>query len=366
MQGFVRKFDPILLGSAVFLMGIGIVVLFSINVNQAIERPDFNAWYQLIFAAIGLGAMYALWKTDYRQWQRLALMMYGVSIVLLAAVLFVGDSAGGATRWIDIGPFRFQPSELTKFALILLLARLFANRGERAQSISMVGLSLMYLILPIALIFLQPDLSTSISLGFIWFVMLLVSQFPKPLLIVGLLVVSALVPLIYPNLEPYQQARINTFLDPGADPQGSGYNVAQSTIAVGSGQLFGKGLDGGTQSQLNFLPAQQTDFIYAVIAEKLGFIGASMVLLAFLILISRCLFIAYRAKDRFSYYLASGVAAYFVFHSVVNIGMNIGLLPVTGLPLPFVSYGGTNLLISWMMLGLLMSVQAHDHELHFV
>lgn len=365
MSGLIRKFDPILLGCALFLMGIGIVVLFSISVNQAIDKPDFNAWYQVVFAAIGMLCALLIWQTDYRQWQHNSLVFYAITILLLVVVLFAGDTAGGATRWIDIGPFRFQPSELMKFALILLLARLFANRGGKRQSLSMLALSLLYVAVPAALIVVQPDLGTSISLLFIWFVMLMISQFPKPLLVLGLVATVGIVPLVYPSLEPYQQERINTFLDPSADPQGSGYNVAQSTIAVGSGQLFGKGLDGGTQSQLNFLPSQQTDFIFAVIAEKLGFVGASLVLIAFTTIISRAFYIAYRAKDRFSYYLASGVGAYFVFHALINIGMNIGLLPVTGLPLPFVSYGGTNLLVSWLMLGLLLSIQTHDHELHF-
>jgi rod shape determining protein RodA len=286
-------------------------------------------------------------------------------LISLIAVKIIGHSALGATRWINLGFFQFQPSEFAKIILIIVLAKYFSDHYDQMDRPRYLLISLGYALVPIALVLTQPDLGTALVLGVIWLVMAVVSR--VRLVHLGAMVLAGLaaIPLVVPHLKPYQRARIETFLNPTADPLHSGYNVVQSTIAVGSGQVFGRGLAAGSQSQLNFLPSQHTDFIFAVLGEKMGFIGGMLVILLFTALLLRAIVIAARASDRFGLLLATGVTAMLLFHVFVNIGMNIGLLPVTGIPLPFISYGGTSLLVSMLALGLLESVAVRRRKIQF-
>jgi len=230
-----------------------------------------------------------------------------------------------------------------------------------------LGLSLLYVAVPAALVMRQPDLGTALVLVVIWLAMALVSRIRKLHLAALALVGLALMPLGLNLLKPFQRARIETFFNPTADPLGTGYNAYQSTVTVGSGQLFGQGLAAGSQSQLNFLPslAQHTDFIFAVTAEKLGFVGAGLLLLMFGVLFYRGVVIAHRAQDRFGLFLATGIVAMLAFHVFINVGMNMGIAPVTGIPLPFFSYGGTSLIVALTCIGLLESVALRRQKLQF-
>lgn len=361
----LRRVDWLLIGSSIILLGIGLLVLQSINYKDASLAQDFNPAKQIIFAVFGLGMMVLFAKTDYRLWFRLGNIWYAIGLFLLFLVLFFGTNAQGATRWINIGPLQFQPTEFIKLGLIMVLARFFTKHNEEMRLARYFLLSLVIVLVPAILVMIQPDLGSALVIGFIWFVMVIVSNANKWHLVALILAGLAFMPIAYTQLHPYQIKRIETFANPASDPRGSGYNVVQSTIAVGSGGLMGKGLSSGSQSQLNFLPSQQTDFIFAVLSEKLGFLGAGLVLALFVTLLARISIIAWRASDRFGLLMATGILAYFSFHIIINIGMNLGIMPVTGLPLPFISYGGTNLIISLMAIGILQSIALNREGLEF-
>ena len=221
------------------------------------------------------------------------------------------------------------------------------------------------MLVPTALVMSQPDLGTAMVLSFIWLAMVLSTKVQKKYLAAIFVAAAVTMPLAIGFLQPYQKARLVTFFNPTANPLGSGYNVVQSTIAVGSGQWLGRGLASGSQSQLNFLPSQHTDFIFAVLAEKLGFVGALLLLFLFAALLLRGLIVAWRARDRFGMFLAIGIVAMLLFHMFINVGMNIGIMPVTGIPLPFVSYGGTSLVIGMASVGILESIAVRRKKIEF-
>jgi rod shape determining protein RodA len=361
----ITKLDLILLFSVLALLTLGLTILFAINFKAPSLAQDFNPTNQLVFALIGLVGMGVLARLDYKIWYRFAWWWYAFGIGLLIAVLVFGEASQGATRWINFGFFQFQPVEFIKLALIMLLARSFAKNFEKKSKIQYIVGSFLLVISPSMLIAVQPDLGSALVLFFIWGVMLVFSNVRKVYLLLGIIIFAFVSPFIYTNLEPYQKERLVSFTNPNSDPQGSGYNVAQSIIAIGSGGMFGKGLGAGSQSQLNFLPSQHTDFVFAVLSEKLGFIGGSLTLLLFLIIIYRAVLIGWRAEDKFGMLLAVGIVAMMAFHIVVNVGMNLGLLPVTGLPLPLLSYGGTHLIIILFSVGLLESIHIHHKKFEF-
>lgn len=362
---FWRNFDPILLIVTVLLTLTGVIVLYSTTFKAANLAAPVDARNQIVFAVVGLAVMALGAVTDYRVWAKFTPALYAVSLGLLMVVMVIGKTALGATRWINLGFFQFQPSELAKLVLIIVLAKFFADHYDQMDRPRFLILSLVYTLIPTALVLAQPDLGTALVLIVVWLAMALSSKVRKSHL-AGLIVVGlGLLPVAYRYMKPYQRQRIDTFINPTANPLTSGYNVVQSTIAVGSGQWFGRGLASGSQSQLNFLPSQHTDFIFAVLAEKLGFIGSAILLVLFGVLLMRGVLIAYRAQDRFGMFLAIGVVAMLLFHVFVNVGMNIGLLPVTGIPLPFVSYGGTSLLIGMFAVGILESIAVRHKKLQF-
>ncbi|HVE81024.1 MAG TPA: rod shape-determining protein RodA [Candidatus Dormibacteraeota bacterium] len=362
---FWKNFDWILFGLALLLTAVGLIVIYSTSFKALSLASPVDASHQVIFALVGLGVLLVVARFDYRSWTKLTAFLYGFMILSLVAVLLVGREALGATRWIDLGFFQFQPSEVAKLILVIVLAKFFSRHYDRMHNVRYVLISLAYVAVPAILVLVQPDLGTALVFGFIWLVMAIVARV-RLLHLGGLAALAvAMMPVLIPLLKPYQRARLEVFLNPTADPLHTGYNVVQSTIAVGSGQLFGRGLDAGSQSQLNFLPSQHTDFIFAVLSEKLGFVGGVLVLLLFLALLFRALVIASRSQDRFGMLLAVGLVAMLVFHIFINIGMNVGLLPVTGIPLPFVSYGGTSLIVTLAAIGLMESVAIRRRKIQF-
>lgn len=364
-RGWLRHYDWPLLIATLVLVGISLIVLQSINYKDPALVQEFDPNKQILFAGIGFGLMAVMARIDFRVWYRYAQVWYGIGLIALLLVFVIGSSALGATRWIDLGPLQFQPSEFIKLGLIFTLARLFSLRHEEMRNWRYLLLSLAYVAMPAVLIALQPDLGSAIVTASIWAVMILLSNAKRTHIAAIVAIGLVALPVLLSQLQPYQLQRIESFANPQADPQGAGYNVLQSTIAVGSGGLFGKGLSSGSQSQLNFLPAQQTDFIFAVLAEKLGFIGALLVLMLFAVIVARAILITWRAQDRFGMLLAAGITAMLTFHITINVGMNLGLLPVTGIPLPLLSYGGTNLIVSLAAIGLLQSIATHKKEVQF-
>jgi rod shape determining protein RodA len=364
---FWKNFDWILFGVMVLLVVTGLLVIWSTSFKATSLAGSSDVLHQAIFAVAGLGAFFYIARSDYRTWARLAPWLYGVMVFLLLLVLVVSRAVLGAQRWINFGFFQFQPSEFAKLILIVVLAKFFADHYDQLQKPKYLLMSLAYLVVPVALVAKQPDLGTALVLIAIWLAMALVSRVRKLHLLILAGIGLAFVPLGLKLLKPFQLARLNSFINPTSDPLQTGYNAVQSTITVGSGQVLGRGLAAGSQSQLNFLPslAQHTDFIYAVLNEKLGFVGGALLLVLYGVLLYRGIRTAWQAQDRFGMFLATGVVAMLLFHVFINAGMNMGIAPVTGIPLPFVSYGGTALIIGMAALGLLESIAVRHKKLQF-
>lgn len=353
MLRFFAKFDWILLSVTLLLLGVGLLALYSLS--SAGEGTDYFS-RQAFFAGLGLGVMFFAASLDYRHIAKYSTAIYFLSIAVLLLVLLFGTTVRGTAGWISFGVFQVQPVELAKVALIIFLASFISQKKSELGEWTRVIASL---ILSAGLIFLvlrQPDLGSSLVLAAIWGGMILASGLRlKHLLVLGLLG-AGLVAGSWFTLADYQKARIQTFIHPEADPQGSGYNVLQAMVAVGSGGLTGKGVGHGSQSQLNFLPEKHTDFIFAVVSEELGFIGAIFVIGLYLVLLYRVRCIGREAGDNFGYLVAVGTLVMLFVQIMINIGMNIGLLPVTGLPAPLLSYGGSSLLSVCLSLGLLLGI----------
>jgi len=341
------------------------MVLYATTVKAVGVTTDVDARNQLFFAITGLAILIAVTAIDYRLWLRLTGLAYAASIVLLIMVDVAGQSALGATRWLDLGFIQFQPSEMVKVVLILVLAKLLSQNYDRLEQPKYLLQSILLTALPMALVLVQPDLGTALVLLVIWFMMILVSPIPKGYVLALVVAGILLVPVGLHFLQPYQRDRLTVFINPEADPLGRGFNVVQASIAVGSGQMYGRGLASGSQSQLNFLPSQHTDFIFAVLAEKLGFVGAFLVLALFTLMVARMITIAYQSRDRFGMFIGVGIATMFLFHIMVNVGMNMGIMPVTGIPLPLISYGGTSLIIALASIGLIQSIAVRHKKISF-
>ncbi len=352
----VLSFDWILLLTVIALAGIGILNLYSATANwHETGSPVYVKEIIWLCGGIVLALMICLF--DYRHLQYFAVHAYVVSIALLVAVELMGRTSMGATRWINLGFFNLQPSEVIKIAIILLLARIL-SRTANPLGFSLFDLwkPALWILIPVGLILKQPDLGTASMVVFIAGSMLLFAGL-RSRTIVALGIIGVLVAVAgWFGLHDYQRARIMTFLNPEADPLGRGYHIIQSKIAVGSGGLLGKGFLQGTQSQLSFLPERHTDFAFSVFAEEWGFSGCLVLLGLYLFLVIWGIYIARRASDRFGLFLAIGVTAMIFWHIVVNLGMVIGLLPVVGVPLPLFSYGGTSMITTMIGVGLLMNV----------
>jgi rod shape determining protein RodA len=312
---------------------------------------------QMSFAGMGLLLLVVAMSIDYRSLNRYAYVLYAAVVLALLAVPFIGVSGGGARRWLSVGPLGLQPSEFMKVALVIALAhQLHRVAGERRMALRHLIVPALLVGIPAALILKQPDLGTAIALAMGAFTVLLVAGLPARLLIFAALVLGPLLPYGWHHLKPYQQRRLTSFVDPESDPLGAGYHVLQSQIAIGSGQVRGKGYLQGTQNKLNFLPEEHTDFIFSVYAEEWGFVGAVVLLLLYLALILRGAYIASRARDNLGALLATGLTATIFWQVVINVAMTSGVLPVVGITLPFLSYGGSSMLALFTSIGLLMNV----------
>lgn len=350
--------DWVLVLIPLILVSIGILELYSIALGSG-NPDDFNQFTrQIIFAFVGLLVYFAasMWL-DYRMLQKLSMPLFVITIIVLILVLITGKTIRGTTGWFTFAGFSLQPIEFAKITLVIFLAKYLTYKAKYIQKINYLISSFAGVFLIILLVMLQPDFGSAMILLAIWFGLILVTGIrPSHLLIlIGTLVGALLISWFF-IFAPYQKERIRVFVDPSLDPLGRGYNVSQAIIAIGSGQLFGRGVGFGSQSQLKFLPEAQTDFIFAVIAEELGLVGVILVISLFAILFWRIILIAKHARDNFAVYITLGLLIVLFVQMVIIICGNLGLLPVTGVPLPFVSYGGSSLLASMLALGLIQGI----------
>ena len=363
-----RRIDSTLLVSVLTLGVICLLIIASAthaNIDGTPGQFDF-VMKQGIFMAGGIVIAAGSLYFDYRKLYRWVPVLYGINAILLLVVKFAGTSALGAQRWIQIGPFTLQPSEFAKLFMIICLARLLANSKSGFQTWKSLLPVAAMMALPTLLIFIQPDLGTSLVFAAITFGMLYICGLRMKLVQRALIALVACFPLIwFFVLHDYQKMRILVLLDPEVDPYGSGYHVIQSKISIGSGGFIGQGLFEGTQSQLNFLPENHTDFIFSVIGEELGFVGAIFVLFLYFILLYRTIMISRASGDAFGSLLACGIFSMWLFEIFINVGMTLGIMPVTGIPLPFMSYGGSALLMNILCVGLLMNIYLRRKKLMF-
>jgi len=324
-----------------FLLAIGFTIQSSIAYKQIGIPLEINLVTQLMAVALAVFVGVLLHRLSINFLRQRLVYLTVLMLILLTAVLLVGDEIGGATRWLQLGSFQLQPTEIAKIVLILSLAHLFDTHRYRANSWQIIAVTMTITAVMAVLVAAQPDLGSAIVFVAIWLSMLLASRIKLSRFGFIIVAILASVVLLLPFLAEYQQERLVSYFNPARDTTGASYNVHQASIAIGSGGITGLGLSGGSQSQLNFLPSQHTDFIFAVTAEKLGLIGAGLVLIAFAALIIRLLYRGWQTDIQYHRLLFVGFATLLSFHLVVNVGMNMGLVPVTGLPLPFLSYGGT-------------------------
>jgi len=354
-----RAFDLQLAAYAALLGAIGLIMAYSNSVEQGQSLLDGSTTFVrgLMWTGIALIAFVLATAFDYKWLKTFAWPLYGLQIALLLGTLAIGSGVGGSARWVSIGPLQFQFSEIAKILMIVVLANyLGARQGKLTTLPSILGACVL-VGPPWILVMAQPDLGTSLVLLAILGGMLFMSGASLRWLAAIAITVLAALPFVWNNvLRDYQQQRILSFLEPSNDIQGAGWQIHQSQIAVGSGGWFGKGLTNGTQNQLNFLPVQESDFVAAIYLEELGFIGAMILLILFGALIWRVMVSGWRSKDPFGMMFASGLASMILFQLIVNLGMVIGLMPITGIPLPFVSHGGASLISLAVGLGIIQSI----------
>lgn len=404
MPSYLREhfdFQTALLALA--LVGAGLVSIYSATYDAGASE---NLFRQTLYATAGLVIMITVAFLPLRALQFASYPAYFVSILLLVSVLLLGRTVSGSTSWFNLGAFRLQPSEFTKITTVMALATYLSRSDVSLSGMRDLAVTAGIILLPVGLIMIQPDTGTAIiylcmALPLLYWAgastftllavvapligavtaLLGITPFLIALILLGALIwltkqhrivaavvfsVTVLVGIsvqsIYSGLKPYQQKRIDSFLDPGADPLGAGYNVLQSKVAIGSGGLLGKGYLKGTQTQLNFIPEQWTDFIFCVPGEEFGFMGAVLVLALLFVLLTRGVWLASAVKNRYGSMLAMGLTSVLAAHIVINIGMALGLLPVIGVPLPFLSYGGSSLITTMTMVGILMNLYANRKE----
>ena len=351
---------------AIILCVIGLVALFSAT-NET-EHDDFNK--QCIWFVVSIIIMIGVMIIDYETLVKMSPVLYGLFIVLLIGVLFTPE-INGATSWFDIGFFSFQPGEFAKIFVILFLALAITRIQERGkQEINRPTRLLILLAIlgvPVLLIIKQPDFGTAAAFIVAAALMIIAAGLDKKYIIAAIILIVVSVPLIYNFILPeHAKARIDIFLNPESDPRGAGYNIIQSKIAIGAGGLTGMGLLKGNQTQLGYLYPKSTDFIFAVIGEEMGFIVAAAVVILYVLLITKGLYVAKTARDETGSLIATGITGIFLFHVVENIGMVMGLLPITGVPLPFISYGGSSLITNFILIGILLNISSKRQKTIFV
>jgi rod shape determining protein RodA len=335
---------------------LGVVCIFSANSLATSTFRKTLYLRQLGWLGLGVIVLAVATTVSYRTLARFAYVFFGLSLALLLATLVIGKAGLGAHRWIRVGPLTFQPSEFAKVGLVLFLARYFDDHRETLHQPKVMILPAAVTLFSLALILKQPDLGTALLLGFIALTMMLLLGLRWRYLMPPLIGAAASAPIFWMFLKEYQRRRILVFIEPEVDPLGASYHIAQSKIAVGSGGIFGKGFLGATQSQLNFLPLNHTDFIFAVLAEQWGFVGCLLVLLVYFYLILRGFQIAQGCTDLFAALLATGISAMLAIQVLINVAMVLGMMPVVGIPLPLLSYGGSSLILTMLCLGLLLNI----------
>ncbi|MDD2627849.1 MAG: rod shape-determining protein RodA [Clostridia bacterium] len=368
MRSLLRNTDMIILIAVLALVIIGIIGIYSAGYNAPELKDDY--FKQFIWFIISLIIVVIIWLMDYNWFGILSIPIYIVCIGLLIAVLFT-TPIFGATSWFKVGPLSFQPSEITKIILILVSAKYIdfvIQKNKKAMDkwynvLAVLGI----MIGPVLLILKQPDFGTAAVFVFMTAFMLFKAGIKYRYIVMGILIILISIPILYFFvLNEIQKQRIDVFLNPELEPLGSGYNAIQSKIAVGAGMLFGTGLFKGTQTQFGYLPVKTSDFIFSVISEEMGFIISVLIVIIYTILLIRIINVAKTSKDTYGMLVASGIFAMIFCHFVENIGMTMGLLPITGIPLPFVSYGGSNLLTNFISIGIVLSISARRQRTIFV
>ena len=360
----VRYLDPILIGVTVLLVAFGLVMVYS--TTRSGPHPLAFVENQAVHLIAGLLVGAALIAIDYRAIAASSRWLYAVNLGTLAAVLVLGRTSLGAQRWIALGPLgEFQPSEFAKLVIVITLAKHLADRPGPYESLRDLLPFLAHIALPVFLIFRQPDLGTALVYGAIFAGMLYAGGARRRDLAVLAAGAVALAPVLWHLLKEYQRRRLMVFLDPSLDPLGSGYGILQSKIAVGSGLMWGKGLFAGPQNVLQFVPEHHTDFIFSVVGEELGFVGALLLLGLFLLWLWRGTWVAFAARDRFGALAAVGVVSMVAFHVFVNVGMTVGIMPITGIPLPFISYGGSALMTMLWATALVLNIGMRRQKILF-
>lgn len=351
---------------AILLISIGLIALYSATIGSKLD--EFKK--QIIWLVVGIPIMIAAIVIDYEVIAKVSPFFYGIVLILLVLVLFT-KPINGATSWFEIGSFSLQPAEFAKIFVTLVLAssivKIQSKGKDEISRIAKLAIALLVVAIPVFLIIKQPDYGTAIAFLTATVIILFCAGINKKYIIIAIAISIILLPLLYFFvLPPHAKNRIDVFLNPNLDPRGSGYNVIQSKLAIGAGKVFGMGITKGNQTQLGFLYPKTTDFIFSVIGEEMGFVIAGTVIILNVFLITKAIYIAKTAKDDLGAYIATGIAGIFLFHMVENIGMTMGLLPITGVPLPFVSYGGSSLLTNMILVGLLLNISARRKKNLFV
>ena len=347
---FSLRLDPILLLGILLLGILGTIVLYSAS-GQELDI----VYKQVVRIGVGLFVMTLIAQTPVHWFRETAWWLYFIALVMLVLVLIFGDIGKGAQRWLEVGPIRFQPSELMKLAMPMAIAAWFATRQLPPNTIESL-IALVLVVVPMFLIVRQPDLGTALLVGSSGAIVIFFAGIGWRLLLVLLSTVAAGVPVLWHFMHDYQRRRVMTFLNPENDPLGAGYHIIQSKIALGSGGIEGKGWLNGSQSSLQFIPERTTDFVFSVYAEEFGFIGVAILVLLYLAVVLRGFYLAYTAQDTFARLLGASLGMIFFVYFFVNVGMVSGLLPVVGVPLPLVSYGGTSMVTLMAAFGMLMAI----------
>jgi len=363
MRAFIarlKKIDWLMFSAIIILLAISNSILYSLNLNT--DAAGFLVFRkQLIFSFTGLAIFFAFSTINYTFWSTYNKLIYIFFVVILVGVLFFGVEINGTTGWLRVGPFSIQPVEFAKLGVIIWLARYFSEHAGDFHQFKHIFISGLGVLFYVGLVVLQPDLGSALVVFGTWVVVLLFTGIRKRHLLWLLLLFFSVASLAWMFvLQSYQKSRILTFLNPGLDPTGQGYNVIQSIIAVGSGGFFGRGLSLGPQSSLRFLPEPGTDFIFAVIAEDLGLVGVTILLGLFAFIFYRLFLMIRRSQDDFGGYLILGVASMLLVQIFINVGMNMGISPVTGIPLPLVSAGGSSMWAIMMALGITQSIRTRS------
>jgi rod shape determining protein RodA len=372
-----RRFDNLPWGMVFLVLTIALIGIAAVySATYTSRGPSSLFTKQIIWVSIGLTVMFLTLIPDYHTVGRYAYVLYAISLVLLFLVMVMGKTGMGAQRWLAIGPFAFQPSELAKISLTLALARYFAEDPKQGDyELRDLAIPMVMVLVPLVLVLKQPDLGTALMLLLTSSMIVILAGIRLRSVMVVLLIgvtIASMVFLVSPvrhkiwsSLKPYQQNRIKAFIDPSSDPLGSGYHANQSKISVGSGQITGRGYRKGTQSQMAFLPERHTDFIFAVISEETGLVGSSVLLFLYVVLLLIGVDAAKNAKDRLGVLMAGGIVSMLSLYVFINIGMAVGIVPVVGVPLPLVSYGGTSIITTFLSLGILLNIQARRFMLFY-